>query len=235
MSHVTNVILLVQGSDSEAQRLCMEPDASARPVSFSCITDGPHEVAWIRNGKGPECDVYVGAFNYLDRQALLRDLESAVWRNPHSLQVLIQTQEDEAFAMYMFSEQTLTEVPLPGLHRVGAAPHEDGLLVRRHRPEQIDPTLSADSVLFEAAISAEHILATLDPDVEAARQLARRAQEGVNEIPAGEGREALQREALKLAGMADAVTEAGSQQEKMDLWRQCRLGARRIAQLVFGD
>lgn len=119
MSNVTNVVVL----SCSCNRPAMEPflerdDRRDWKGAFGIATEGTFEAAWIHNGKAPECTVWVGAFNHLNRPALLRDLAALPWEEPGEVQVLINGQDDDAFGLWMFHGADLVEVPLPSLTRV---------------------------------------------------------------------------------------------------------------------
>jgi hypothetical protein len=120
VSNVTNVVVL---SSSFFNRRAMEPfleldDRRGWKGAFGIATEGPFQAAWIHNGKAPECTVWVGAFNHLNRPALLRDLAALPWEEPGAVQVLINGQDDDCFGLWMFQGSDLVEVSLPGLARV---------------------------------------------------------------------------------------------------------------------
>jgi hypothetical protein len=71
----------------------------------------------VQNSKGPECHVWVGAFNHFNRKAFLEDLQALSWQYPSGVQVLIQGQDDECWGLWMFTDGQLQEVQLPGATR----------------------------------------------------------------------------------------------------------------------
>ncbi len=119
MSSISSVIVLSAWmSDLEVMEpLTRRDDSRQWRGAFTCITDGDPSDLWVGNGKGPECQVWVGAFNHLNRPALLADLESLPWEDPAGLQVLINWNDEETFGLWMFKEGRLREVPLPGWTR----------------------------------------------------------------------------------------------------------------------
>lgn len=119
MSNVTNVVILSAGCNDRAIEPFLEQDDRRDwRGCFGKSTEGPFERAWIHNGKAPECSVWVGAFNHLNRPALLRDLAALPWDEPGTVQVLINGQDDDCFGLWMFQGSDLVEVPLPSLTRV---------------------------------------------------------------------------------------------------------------------
>src|ERR1043166_4269779 len=97
MSNVTNVIVSVWGGRRQSDLLkpFTIPDDSRHWRGCLCsITDGDAGNLWVHDGKGPECYVWVGAFNHMNRQAFLADIESLPWRDPFGVQVLVRGQDD---------------------------------------------------------------------------------------------------------------------------------------------
>jgi hypothetical protein len=170
VSNVTNVIVLA-GFEIEAMRPftfdrdTWDPDvAPDRDWSgwFTNVAKGEPSDLWVNDSKGPECDVWVGAFNHLNRPALLHDLAAAPWRDPLTVQVLIKGQDDDCWGIWMFSDGDLREVALPGVVRVPLRAYvrgpwspdrprdpdraaEVGMLERR-------PPLSDDEALYTGSI-----------------------------------------------------------------------------------
>jgi hypothetical protein len=117
MSVVSNVIVLHPYREAETKT--MEPltrveGGRSWRGAFTNATEGSLIDAWVHDGKAPECGVWVGAFNHLNRSALLADLERLPWQDPSGVQVLIKWNDDECFGLWMFREDRLKEVPLPG-------------------------------------------------------------------------------------------------------------------------
>ena len=119
MSNVTNVMVLVRDfRDWELLTpFTVRDDLRRWHGSLSKITDEDADRYWVHDGKGPECHVWVGAFNHFNRKAFLDDLEKLPWEAPGGVQVLIQGQDDDCWGLWMFSSGRLQEVPLPGTVR----------------------------------------------------------------------------------------------------------------------
>jgi hypothetical protein len=120
MSNVTNVMVLVSKSwdDSRLMKSLTLPSESRRwRGALACITNEDAFRYWVQNSKGPECDVWVGAFNHFNRKAFIEDLQAIPWSNPGAVQVLILGQEDDCWGLWMFRDGQLQEVRLPGTIR----------------------------------------------------------------------------------------------------------------------
>jgi hypothetical protein len=81
MSNVTNVMVLVRDfRDDRLLKAFILPDESRRwRGALSNITGEDADRYWVHDGKGPECSVWVGAFNHFNRTAFLDDLEKLTW------------------------------------------------------------------------------------------------------------------------------------------------------------
>jgi hypothetical protein len=120
VSNVTSVLVLAYG-ECVAMRPFTRLDVTREREwsgAFTSLTDGDTGNLWVKNGKGPECDVWAGAFNHLNRPALLRDLGALPWEQPDQVQVLIFGQDDDCWGLWMFNDGQLQEVKLPGAIRV---------------------------------------------------------------------------------------------------------------------
>ena len=122
MSNVTNVVVLVQDfSDARLLEPFTVPSESRRwSGAISNITGEDADRYWVHNGKGPECHVWVGAFNHFNREAFLDDLQRLPWESPGGVQVLISGQDDDCWGLWMFTSGRLAEVQLPGAIRRGS-------------------------------------------------------------------------------------------------------------------
>jgi hypothetical protein len=100
--------------------------------AIASITDKDADRYWVQNSKGPECHVWVGAFNHFNRKAFLEDLQDLPWQDPGSVQVLIQGQDDDCWGLWMFTKGRLQEVQLPGTIRSESESEtlEGGTLIR---------------------------------------------------------------------------------------------------------
>jgi hypothetical protein len=120
MSSVTSVLVLASGEIVAMRPLTRLDVVPQREWSgsFTSLTDGDTGRRWISDGKGPAGDVWAGAFNHLNRPALLRDLAELPWEEPDQVQVLIFGEDDECWGLWMITNGQLQEVVLPGAVRV---------------------------------------------------------------------------------------------------------------------
>jgi hypothetical protein len=118
MSNVTNVLILTLGDDEAVAPLTERRDGAAWTGYFGDLSSQPAAEFWGHDGKLPECSVWGGAFNHLNRPALLQELQELPWQNRDSVQVLIRGQDDDCWGMWMFVNGRLAEVNLPGATRL---------------------------------------------------------------------------------------------------------------------
>ncbi len=139
MSHVTTVLVLTRSGEKSMQRF-MDPNVqvpwmrTTRFVSLTGESVAPH---WI-GPKGPGSAIYAAAFDNFDRQPLLDALEALPWRDQLSVQVLIRSEDDDCWGLWMFLDGRLQEIQLPGAARVPAP--EYGLEWRHHLVRRPPPT-----------------------------------------------------------------------------------------------
>ena len=77
-------MVLAFGEDDAMRPLTVRDESRDWSGLFNNVTEGSAHELWIVTSKGPECDVWVGAFNHLHRTALLRDLACLAWESPDS-------------------------------------------------------------------------------------------------------------------------------------------------------
>ena len=83
---------------------------STRFVSLTGASVAPH---WI-GSQPPNTVIYAAAFADFDRQPMLAALEALPWRDQLSVQVLIRSNEDDCWGLWMFVDGKLQELQLPG-------------------------------------------------------------------------------------------------------------------------
>lgn len=98
MSNVTNVLVSVlSGLEPQAHI-----DELLRPFDdgqrLGDLTKAPVD-CW-GGGKLPECMLLGGAFNWLEWDSLAVRVESIRWKYPEAVQVFVQGQDDETFALW---------------------------------------------------------------------------------------------------------------------------------------
>ncbi|MBR7833333.1 hypothetical protein KDL01_08650 [Actinospica durhamensis] len=109
MSRITDVII-VSPSEGDAMDPLTRLDESRAWYGYFNLVG---ERLWETSGKSTCCKVWVGAFNHLERSALLADLAALPWWDPQGVQVLIHDEEDSCAGLWMFVGGDLVEVPLP--------------------------------------------------------------------------------------------------------------------------
>jgi hypothetical protein len=165
MSNVTNVLILAWGEHDAMAALTTRDgrEHAAWRGYFGSLSRDEARDLWGHDGKWPECDVWAGAFNHLNRPALLAELQGLPWRDPASVQVLINGQDDDCWGLWMFLFGRLVEVDLPGATRLPSTANvreqdhfvdaDVGFLVRRPPPT---PTSVPCRVEVYAAEGAWH-------------------------------------------------------------------------------
>lgn len=102
MSSVTNIILKTGCTDEgDATQQCIDTLLLAFLEKHPRAT--PPLVQVDRQGGGDkymECDLFIGAINYLDRNWLLEVFRGLPWPDPEEVQLFLQTQEQDQFTMY---------------------------------------------------------------------------------------------------------------------------------------
>lgn len=106
MSFVTNIILHMSTIEEEDERI-KEVNAYFSPENNYGISDRPliglddTELlprGWYGGTKYLECELYVGAYNYLNLEAFLKHLSTAVkWSEPQNVQVFVKEQNYDKF------------------------------------------------------------------------------------------------------------------------------------------
>jgi hypothetical protein len=59
--------------------------------------------------KYPECDVWAGALNHADLEALLDRVRVLNWKHPNEVQLFIMDQEQDFFRLWMFRDGELRQ------------------------------------------------------------------------------------------------------------------------------
>lgn len=93
MSVVSNVIFKTALGDEDAVALLnknFEPG-----VPFVSCDDEKLPDGWYGGTKYLECEIYPAAFNYLDKDELVKIIEAIKWEFPESVQLFIQEQEGD--------------------------------------------------------------------------------------------------------------------------------------------
>jgi hypothetical protein len=59
--------------------------------------------------KYPECDVYAGAFNHADLDAVVEHFGSVAWHKPNAVQLFLMDQEQSFFRVWMIRDRVLQQ------------------------------------------------------------------------------------------------------------------------------
>jgi hypothetical protein len=126
MSETTTVLVLARGSRA-VMRSLSDPDVDvpwaggARFVNFS---EGDGLQLW-EGTTAPGAALWAAAFRNMDASEVLEMLaaiEALPWPNPDGVQVLVRTDQDEVFGLWMFVDGRLREMALPTVVRVPGGP-----------------------------------------------------------------------------------------------------------------
>jgi hypothetical protein len=117
MSWVANVMISVDAADSasvEALSEWLRTDAPRRAqpevhgVGFLKQLTSPETNQW-GGWKHPECEVWAGALNHADLDALKQRVFEMPWREPNLVQLLVMDQEEGFFRMWMIRGSELRQ------------------------------------------------------------------------------------------------------------------------------
>ena len=111
MSHVTNVLLSVESSDVGGAKALDQWLREEAPRSWStphggvggllCISDADN--GW-GGWKGPECEVWAGALNNADLDAVVAKVATIAWEVPWAVQLLLMDQDQFFFRLWMLRD-----------------------------------------------------------------------------------------------------------------------------------
>jgi len=107
MSYVTNVIITASlfEEDEIANDEFIVP--AIDQINAVLTNQGKGTLSRVTaesSGKNLETMIYVGAFNYLGKEEILGIVRAAKWEAPEHVQVFIQRQEENLFALYKIKE-----------------------------------------------------------------------------------------------------------------------------------
>lgn len=97
------------------RRAAASPDAygnEARGVGTLRTLTEPGVNHW-GGWKNPECEVWAGALNHADLDALLARIRATPWRYPQRVQVLLMDQEESYFRLYMLRDGAWSQYAPP--------------------------------------------------------------------------------------------------------------------------
>lgn len=132
MSRDTRVIVNAEFAERVMAPL-MVPDperAWSRPLHPVTVPQFRRGSVAAGEGARDFCGTWIGEFNHLDRAAFLAALEELPWPCPHSVQVLIQGEEDNCFGLWMMYDGRLRPIDLPRTERREAIHDAEGILYR---------------------------------------------------------------------------------------------------------
>ena len=108
MSRVSNIILCIEGIDFDADRKCREIHAffaSDDIRGFVSVDDEALPKRWYGGTKYLEADLYIGAFNHIDIEALISHIQGIEWQGPTSVQLMVKEQEESLFKSVVVIEK----------------------------------------------------------------------------------------------------------------------------------
>lgn len=117
MSWVANVMMSVDVADSASVEMLSEwlrKDAPRRAqpqahgVGFLKLLTTPGTNEW-GGWKHPECEVWAGALNHADLDALKQRVFETAWREPNLVQLLVMDQQEGFFRMWMIRDNELRQ------------------------------------------------------------------------------------------------------------------------------
>lgn len=99
MSLVTNVILHTPIYFDDEQKEIEKQINSFFDESkgFVYVDDEKLPIGWYGGTKMLECDLYIGSFNYLDLEGLIKHLSKIKWEYNEQVQLIVKEQEDDKF------------------------------------------------------------------------------------------------------------------------------------------
>lgn len=117
MSWVANVMISVDMGDNQNVEALSEwlrteaPSQSgleARGVGYLRLLTGAGTEQW-GGWKVPECEVWAGALNHADLDALRKRFFETPWREPNAAQLLVMDQNEDFFRLWMIRGEELRQ------------------------------------------------------------------------------------------------------------------------------
>lgn len=102
MSYVTNVILYI-GILNDVDAKIKEVNAYFEDDSFNGLVSVEDEKlpnGWYGGSKYLECDLFIGAFNYLNLRNFINHLKSIEWDLDSPVQLIVLDEDDIRFKIY---------------------------------------------------------------------------------------------------------------------------------------
>ena len=137
MSRDTRVIVNAEFAETVMAPLTVPDPERAWRRPLHPVTVPQFRGGYLAAGDAAEdfCNTWIGEFNHLDCASFLADLESLRWPCPHSVQVLIQGEEDNCFGLWMMYDGRLQPIELPRPERRSVDHDPDGILYRTDCPQ----------------------------------------------------------------------------------------------------
>ncbi|MFJ3405256.1 squamosa promoter-binding protein 15 [Promicromonospora sp. NPDC090134] len=117
MSWVANVMISVDTTDNENVETLSEWLRTAAPhrtgtgatgVGYLSLLSEPGIPGW-GGWKARECEVWAGALNHADLDALRQRFFATPWREPNEVQLLVMDQEESFFRLWMIRDGELRQ------------------------------------------------------------------------------------------------------------------------------
>ncbi|WP_027394089.1 hypothetical protein [Aquimarina latercula] len=114
MSEVTNLILTC--STGEKEKLILSKinqfKMDNKLFKIVSINDKTLPDAWYGGTKYMECNIFIGAYNYLNLEKLIDNLKSIEWEDPEDVQLIIKQQNDDHFRIINLFQATSSPLSL---------------------------------------------------------------------------------------------------------------------------
>lgn len=103
MSRVTNIILST-GYENDLDKIIDQINAylieKGMHTGLVSIDTDTLPRGWYGGSKMLECELFIGAFNYLHLEEFLEHLKSYSWQYPECVQVIYKEQQDDRFSVW---------------------------------------------------------------------------------------------------------------------------------------
>jgi hypothetical protein len=100
MSEVTNLIIATALSENVEYLKSKFRDFKLNKIPFNIVSVETESLpkTWYGGSKFLEVNLFIGAYNYLDLNALIVFMRSNIaWESPESVQLIVKGQHDEKF------------------------------------------------------------------------------------------------------------------------------------------
>ena len=99
MSEVTNLILTCSLGEKEEVVLSQinKFEVDDRSFKIVSINDKKLPKGWYGGTKYMECNIFMGAYNYLNLNKFIRHLKSIEWEDSEDVQLIIREQHEDHF------------------------------------------------------------------------------------------------------------------------------------------